>query len=137
MEKIKAVATDLGLLWLRVLAGSGIAYHGYGKVFGGHMDKFTEGVTQMGFPAPEIFAWAAALSEFAGGILLAIGLFSRPAALFIFGTMTVAAFIAHRTDPLQVKELALAYWTIAAALFLTGPGKFSMDSRFCLKKEKP
>ena len=63
---------DLGLLILRVLAGAGIAYHGYGKLFGGRMDKFAEGVAAMGCPMPEVFAWAAALSEVAGGILLAL-----------------------------------------------------------------
>src|SRR3989338_5873123 len=93
MCAFKECMTDIGLLWLRVLTGLGMAYHGYGKVFGGSMDKMTEGVAAMGFPAPEFFAWAAALSEFAGGILLVLGLFTRPAALFILITMAVAVFI--------------------------------------------
>ena len=108
--------------------GAGIAYHGYGKVFGGHIARLTEGVAQMGFPAPEVFAWAAALSEFAGGICVVLGLFTRPAAFFIFVTMSVAAFVAHRTDALNVKEIALAYWTIAGALVFLGAGKFSLDA---------
>ena len=56
MEKLKENLLDLGLLWLRILVGAGIAYHGYGKIFGGMMERFTQGVTQMGFPAPEVFA---------------------------------------------------------------------------------
>ena len=88
--------------------GSGIAYHGYGKVFGGDITPLTQGVTAMGFPYPEVFAWAAALSEFLGGICIVLGLFTRPAAFFVFATMSVAAFIAHKADPLQTKELALA-----------------------------
>ena len=47
---------DAGLLWLRVLAGAGMAYHGFGKVFGGWMPKMTEGVAAMGFPVPSLFA---------------------------------------------------------------------------------
>lgn len=44
---------DLGLLWMRVLMGLGIAFlHGYGKVFGGRMEGFSEGVAKMGFPYP-------------------------------------------------------------------------------------
>ncbi|MBI4375409.1 MAG: DoxX family protein [Elusimicrobia bacterium] len=118
----------MGLLWLRALAGLGMAHHGYGKVFGGMMGRLTEGVAAMGFPFPELFAWAAALSEFAGGLALALGLGTRIAAVFVFATMSVAVFIAHGSDPLNVKELALAYWAISGALILTGPGYLSLDA---------
>ncbi|MBI4431913.1 MAG: DoxX family protein [Candidatus Omnitrophica bacterium] len=121
---------DLGLLWLRVLAGTGIAYHGYGKIFGGQIGGLTQGVAALGFPMPEVFAWAAALSEFAGGILLVLGFWTQLAALFVFITMSVAAFGAHRQDALNVKELALAYWTISGALMFTGAGQFSLDALF-------
>lgn len=127
---MKEIFQSLGLLWLRVLAGAGIAYHGYGKVFGGHMGQMTEGVAKLGFPMPEVFAWAAALSEFGGGILLILGLGTRIGAFFIFSTMTVAAFVQHAQDPFQVKELALAYWTAAGALFFTGAGALSFDNLF-------
>ncbi len=73
-ERSKEVFFDIGLLWLRVLMGAGIAYHGYGIVFGGNMEHFAQSVAHLGFPRPEIFAWAAALSEFLGGILIALGL---------------------------------------------------------------
>lgn len=125
MDKSKTL--DLGLLWLRILMGSGIAYHGYGKVFGGHVGQLAEGVGKMGFAFPEFFAWAAALSEFAGGILIVLGFQVRLAALAVFVTMSVAAFIAHSADPFSKKELALAYWTISGALILTGGGKFCLD----------
>ncbi len=122
----KSMLLDLGLLWLRVLAGAGIAYHGYGKIFGGMIPKFAEGVAALGFPMPLFFAWAAALSEFLGGICILSGLGTRYGAFFVFATMSVAAFLQHRADPLQVKELALAYWTVAGTLMLTGAGKFSV-----------
>lgn len=127
MNAWKNNLTDFGLLWLRVLAGLGIASHGYGKVFGGNIDKFAEGVAAMGFPAPTLFAWAAAFSEFVGGILIALGLFTRPAAFFVFATMFTAAFIKHAPDPFQRKELALAYWTVAGAIMALGAGRFSLD----------
>ena len=92
------------------------------------MEGFTQGVAAMGFPAPEVFAWAAALSEFAGGILLALGLFTRWAALFVFMTMFVAVFIKHADDPLKKKELAMAYWSATGALACLGAGKFSFDA---------
>ena len=88
-------ATDAGLLLLRICLGLGMAYHGWGKVFGGHMEGFAKGVAAMGFPAPAFFAWAAALSELAGGILVAAGIGTRYAAFFILMTMFVAAFVRH------------------------------------------
>ena len=42
--------------------------------------------------APTFFGWAAILSEFVGGILLAVGLLTRPAAAFSFATL--AALVA-------------------------------------------
>ena len=122
-------ALDLGLLWLRVLAGLGMAHHGFGKIFGGRMDQFAQGVAQLGFPMPETFAWAAALSEFLGGVCLILGLGTRLAAAAIFATMSVAAFLRHAADLLSVKELALVYWTITGTLMLTGAGVFSFDQR--------
>jgi len=127
MDKFKEYLPDIGLLWLRVFMGLGIAHHGYGKVFGGKINHFAEGIASMGFPVPEFFAWAASLSELLGGICIALGLFTRPAALFVFVTMAVAAFIKHGADPLKRKELALAYWTVSGALMFLGSGRFSLD----------
>ena len=131
---VKDAFLNFGLLWLRLLTGAGIVYHGYEKLFHSDMSQMITGVGKMGFPHPEIFAWAAALSEFLGGILIATGLFTRTAALFVCCTMTVAAFVALAKDPLQVKELALAYWTISGALIFMGGGALSFDSVFFKKK---
>jgi putative oxidoreductase len=130
---MKEFLHSVGLLWLRIIIGGGLAYHGFGKVFGGHMEMLIPGVAKLGFPYPHVFAWAAALSEFLGGILIVIGLFTRPAAFFVFVTMGVAFFMAHAKDPFQVKELAMVYGAVALALVLVGAGKLSVDGAF--KKE--
>lgn len=101
--------------------------HGYPKIFGGRMEGFTKGVAGMGLPFPEVLAWAAALSELLGGLLVAAGLFTRLSAAFIMVTMTVAAFLRHAQDPFAARELALAYWTVAGGLILLGGGAFSLD----------
>ena len=81
--------TDLGLLVLRLGIGLTLALaHGLGKL--PPSDGFIEGTAAMGFPLPVLFAWAAALSEFLGGLLLAVGLATRPAAVFVSVTMAVA-----------------------------------------------
>ncbi len=74
-------------------------------------------------PQPELMAWMAALSEFFGGLLLVLGLFTRPAALFCMVTMSVAVFVSHSEDAFSVKEKALAYWTMFGALLIMGGGE--------------
>lgn len=134
MDNLRAKALPAGLLWLRVLTGLGIAAHGYQKLFGGMMPGFTAGVTALGFPLPHLFAYLAAGTEFFGGILIALGLFTRLAALFLFINMSVAAFLAHGGDPLDKKELALAYWTAAGAVGLLGAGPYALDAVFFGRK---
>lgn len=116
--------TDVGLLVLRV-TGLGLALaHGLKKLPPG--DGFVEGVGAMGFPLPGLFAWAAGLAEF-GGILIAVGLLTRPASAAACFTMAIAFFIAHGADPFAKKEMAFLYLLITLALALTGPGRFSID----------
>lgn len=117
---------DYAILLLRVWLGSMMVVHGWGKVFGG-VGKLTERVASMGFPLPEFFAWSAALSEFGGGILLILGLFTRPAAFLVFCTMFVAGFIRHLDDPFGKKELALTYLVMAVVVLIAGPGKAALD----------
>ena len=52
MEWSKEKCLNAGLLWLRVLMGVGIAYHGFGKIFGGQIDRFAAGISEMGLPLP-------------------------------------------------------------------------------------
>jgi len=123
----------IGMTLLRVTAGVSMSTHGYSKVFG-NMEKFTAGVSEMGFPMPEVFAWAAALSELVGGICLAVGLGTRISAFLIAGTMVVAVFIRHAADPFQRKELAVIYLAMMIFFVLAGGGRWSVDS--ILKRKK-
>lgn len=139
---------DVALLVLR-LAGLGLALaHGWGKIaafVSGEGAGFIEGVGRLGFPMPGLFAWAAALAEFAGGLLVALGLFTRVAASFSAFTMLVAGFIRHKfhlhllvwlgiyqasektIESWRDPEKALVYVLIFVALILMGAGRFSLD----------
>jgi putative oxidoreductase len=140
---------DLGLLTLR-LAGLYLALgHGWGKVaaLAAGQTRFVEGVAEMGFPMPLLFAWAAALAELVGGLALALGLFARWAAALAGLTMLVAAFVRHRAlgrllswlgvapaseESLRAwgnPELATIYLLVCVAAVLLGPGRFSIDAR--------
>jgi putative oxidoreductase len=117
---------SLGLLVGRLMFGLIMAFaHGMGKV--PPPQGLIDGVTAMGLPLPGFMAWAAGLAEFAGGLLIAVGLFTRPAAFLWLITMGVAAFVAHGADPLQKKELALLYLAFSVVLMGLGGGKFSLD----------
>lgn len=118
---------DIGLLVLRMVAGFALAFgHGLGKL--PPSAQFVEGVSRLGFPEPEVFAWGAALSEALGGILLATGLLTRPAALAIAFTMGTAAFRSHAADPFPTKEKALLFLVIAVCLLFSGAGRYSVDA---------
>ena len=119
-------SVDWGLLVLRVFSGLGIAFgHGIGKL--PPSDRFVAGTAELGFPVPIVFAWVAALSEFLGGIFMALGIFTRPAAFMVMSTMLVAALRRHANDPFPQKEKALLYATIALALLIAGGGRLALD----------
>ncbi|HES57998.1 MAG TPA: DoxX family protein [Firmicutes bacterium] len=123
---VQSVAANLGLLIGRLGWGLLLALlHGLGKL--PPSERFIGGVETLGFPAPTLFAWAAALAEFAGGLLVAAGLLTRPAALAIVFTMVVAAFMRHGADPMEKKELALVYLTFGLLYLIVGAGKYSID----------
>jgi putative oxidoreductase len=117
---------DVGLLGLRLFTGLALALaHGRGKV--PPSERFVSGVAELGFPLPALFAWAAALSEFAGGFLLAAGLFTRPAACMILVTMLVAGVVRHAGDPFKDKEKAFLFAAIAFACLGLGGGRLALD----------
>lgn len=121
------ISGDAGLAVLRAFAGTSLALaHGLGKM--PPSEKFVGGVSSLGFPAPELFAWAAGLAELVGGLLVAIGLCTRPAAAMAGFTMLVAAFGQHASDPFARKELALLYLSSMLCLLLVGSGRFGLDA---------
>ena len=117
---------DAAMLLMRVWLGVAMMTHGWPKV-SGNMVRFTAGVNEMGFPAPEVFAWVAALTEFVGGLLIALGLGTRINAVLIALTMFVAAFIRHAPDPFGRKELPITYIVMAIAILILGPGRYALD----------
>jgi putative oxidoreductase len=117
---------DLGLACLRIFAGLSLALaHGFGKL--PPSERFVAGVAEMGFPAPILFAWAAGFAESLGGLLLVVGLFTRPAAFFIITTMFVATFIKQAGDPYLERELSLLFGAVAVCFLIGGSGRIGLD----------
>jgi putative oxidoreductase len=123
-----AAPADIGLLLLRLFFGLTLAAeHGWFKIR--DLAKFTHGIAAAGFPLPWLLAPASAATEFFGGLLIAIGLFARPAAAFVLTNMLVAAFRMHAGQPFHEKELALAYAAAALTISIAGPGRLRFGPR--------
>ena len=101
--------------------------HGQGKL--PPSERFTSGVEDMGFPLPALFAWAAAVSEFLGALLVAIGLATRPAAFLAACTVATAFFIRHQGDSFETREKAFLYMAGFIAIMLVGSGRYSVDEK--------
>lgn len=127
----RSLSIDLGLFIIRLAAGLMLCtvFEKFLPREGrwGPQDWFINDVRKMGFPFPAFFAWCAVVSEFVGGILLALGLLARPAAFFNAITTFVAAFIFHRGDVSGSGLLATVFFALTLALTLSGPGRISMD----------
>jgi putative oxidoreductase len=119
---------DIGLLLLRLFAGLALAFaHGLGKL--PPSDRFVGWVGSFGFPAPGVFAWLSGITEFFGGILLASGLLTRPAAVFIVINMTVAVIFGHAGQSFGERELPLLFLFVALMFAFVGAGRYSVDAQ--------
>jgi putative oxidoreductase len=81
---------------------------------------------------------AGAVIEIVGGVLVLIGLFTRPAAFLMSGTMAVAYWMFHAPKSLYPTlnggDAAILYCFVFFLLVFTGPGAFSLDSKMAERK---
>lgn len=68
-------------------------------------------------------------AEVGCSILLILGLGTRLAVIPLAFTMIVALFVVHAADPWKVKELAAIFLTVYVVIFITGPGRCSLDAK--------
>lgn len=112
---------------LRITAGLMFMQHGAQKLFGWLGGMGGQGATAS-FPD---LMWFAGILEFFGGLLIALGLFTRPVAFLLAGMMLVAYFKAHAPQGavpiLNRGELALLYCVVFLFLAAAGPGPWSLD----------
>jgi putative oxidoreductase len=127
---------EVALLVLRIAAGLLFAAHGAQKLFGwfggGGISGTAAAFDGMGLRPGRVHATAAGFNEFAGGLLLALGLFAPLAAVLIIATMTAAVITAHaKNGPFVTNngwELNALYAAIAFAVAGIGAGELSLDN---------
>ena len=136
---------DLGLLILRMTIGGLLAGHGSQKLFGWFSGPGLKGTTgwlgSMGLKPSKLWAYGAALSEFGGGVLTALGLFHPLGPIASIAAMSMAIAKTHWGKPIWASqggaELPLSNLATTLALALTGPGKFSLDSALGIRVPRP
>ena len=105
------------LAWtvLRVIVGVTMVHHGWEKL--ADIESFSRAyVEYMGLPFPLFFSYLAAFTELIGAPLVALGLLTRPAALGLLGTMSVAIYHHVLVAGFSIPYLELS--AIYAACFL-------------------
>jgi putative oxidoreductase len=111
---------------MRIVIGLLFLQHGSQKLFG------IPGSGQQ----PPNFSWlsligVAGVLEFFGGLLILVGLFTRPVAFILSGQMAVAYFMAHAPRAIlpiaNGGELAVTYCFVFLYLSVAGGGSWSVD----------
>lgn len=117
----------VGLLALRIALGVIFVTHGYPKLIRSNIDM-QHFFAQHGLPAQ--FVYVAGVLEAFGGALLALGLFTRPAALLLAIEMGVAIWKVHSSGGIlavHLYEFPFALCAACLALATVGPGTISVD----------
>ena len=110
---------------LRIMAGLAFLEHGTGKLF--HFPAGLPFIDQM----PAGLLYFTGTVELIGGLLITIGLFTRPVAFVLSGFMAFAYFLAHFPrsffPAINGGEAALLYCFVFLFLAAAGPGPLALD----------
>ncbi len=115
----------LFLLAMRIIFGLLLMNHGIQKWSNFHELSST-------FPDPlgvgsTVSVSLAIFAELFCSMAVIIGFLHRLALIPIIFTMIMATFVAHAGDPFSQKELSFVYMIVFIMLFISGPGKYSVD----------
>jgi putative oxidoreductase len=131
LESWSGTISNWVLAALRIVTALLIVQHGGQKLF-----NFLPGPGA--YPLQSIMGLAGVL-EVVGGVLIFVGLFTRPAAFILSAEMAVAYFRAHFPNgynPLQNGgELAVIYCFVFLHIAAAGPGALSLGEFLAQRKQ--
>ena len=127
---------DLALLVLRLAVGLTFTAHGAQKLFGVFGGPGIDGTAgffeQIGLRPGRLHAWAAGITEFFGGLVIALGLVAPVPAAALIAVMTAAVITVHLKNGFFVAnqgyEFNLALVAALFALVGVGAGGWSLDN---------
>ncbi|MCL9806979.1 DoxX family protein [Flavobacterium amniphilum] len=127
--KESSVSFDLSILFFRVVISLQlIVVHGLKKI--GIGTEIAEKVPNP-FHFPELINQSFAIcSSILFPLLVIIGLYTRLATIPILIVTLSGYFIVHWNDTLLERDVPFMYSICFLLIFLTGPGKYALDSRF-------
>ena len=127
------------LAWplVRFMAGIFLVPHGAQKLFGwfggGGLEGMAGWFAEIGLEPAMALATLVGATEFFGGLLIAIGLFTRPAAAAAFILLAVATFSVHMPNGFFNTnggyEYAMLWGFLMLAIVFRGGGALSLDAR--------
>jgi putative oxidoreductase len=116
---------------VRVLTALSLLPVSVDRLVHGSTGELVGAIAALGFAFPTAWAWAVILVESVGGIMLGLGLFTRPVAFAIAVEMTVIGFgIMIKRGlfwPAHGLEVALLLALVTFAYVLGGGGRYSLD----------
>lgn len=131
MTKIEGRWAGEALSLLRIVASLIFIFHGTAKLVG-----FPE--TPMPQPPVGSLFWIGGILEAFGGLLLLVGLLSRPVAFILSGEMAVAYWMVHApqsTYPIVNNgDAAILYCFVFLLIAAAGPGPWSVDAAISRKR---
>ncbi|HZB53479.1 MAG TPA: DoxX family protein [Reyranella sp.] len=111
---------------LRIMSGLLLLQHGTAKYLNFPF------VQSMANASPTSLSGIAGILELVGGVLLILGLFTRPTAFILSGMTAVAYFVAHAPRGfypiLNQGELAILYCFVFLYIAAAGSGPWSLDA---------
>lgn len=124
------LARDAAPVLLRLFVAFVLIYGTADNVFSGErMAEFATFLERNGFPLPLASARLSAYAQFATGLLLAVGLWTRWAAAVVAVNFVVALVMVHTRLPFSANIAPLAMLVGGLFFVLHGAPRFSLDAR--------
>ena len=127
-EPISSSTKSMLILFARIIFGFLFLSHGVAKIHF-YIDAPHTFPNPIGLGST-LSLWLVLFAEILCSLGFIIGALFRLSLIPMIFTMCIAVFVIHSGDLLAVKELSLMYLTIFVLLYITGPGRYSIDGIF-------